>query len=164
MASVRERLSSARVQAFIGRDEELGQFAQALAGDPQAPFAFYVFGPGGIGKSTLLRRLADDARATGRLLLELDGRFVSRDPADFERTAAPFLDVPGTVLLVDSFEHCQWLESWLWQRFLPRAADDSLVVLAGRLAPQPQWTADPAWAGLLSANSGRSRRSRPGAC
>ncbi|GAA2822890.1 AAA family ATPase [Kitasatospora sp. CM 4170] len=150
MASVRERLSSARVQAFIGRDEELGQFAQALAGDPQAPFAFYVFGPGGIGKSTLLRRLADDARATGRLLLELDGRFVSRDPADFERTAAPFLDVPGTVLLVDSFEHCQWLESWLWQRFLPRAADDSLVVLAGRLAPQPQWTADPAWAGLLS--------------
>ncbi|MCG6494265.1 ATP-binding protein [Kitasatospora sp. A2-31] len=150
MASVRERLSSARVQAFIGRDAELGQFAQALAGDPQAPFAFYVFGPGGIGKSTLLRRLADDARAAGRLPLELDGRFVSRDPADFERTAAPLLDVPGTVLLVDSFEHCQWLESWLWQRFLPRAADDTLVVLAGRLAPQPQWTADPAWAGLLA--------------
>ncbi|MFJ3788424.1 ATP-binding protein [Kitasatospora sp. NPDC090091] len=150
MASVRERLSSARVQAFIGRDAELGQFAQALAGDPQAPFAFYVFGPGGIGKSTLLRRLADDARATGRLVVELDGRFVSRDPADFERTAAPFLDVPGTVLLVDSFEHCQWLESWLWQRFLPRAADDSLVVLAGRPAPQPQWTADPAWTGLLA--------------
>ncbi|GHF66464.1 hypothetical protein GCM10018790_50540 [Kitasatospora xanthocidica] len=74
---------------------------------------------------------------------------MSRDPADFERAAAPFLDVPGTVLLVDSFEHCQWLEGWLWQRFLPRAADDALVVLAGRLAPQPQWTADPAWAGLL---------------
>ncbi|MET8299250.1 hypothetical protein ABZW02_35385, partial [Streptomyces sp. NPDC005180] len=53
------------------------------------------------------------------------------------------------VLVVDSFEHCQWLESWLWQHFLPRAADDTLVVLAGRLAPQPQWTADPAWDGLL---------------
>ncbi len=149
MASVGARLSSARVRAFIGRDEELGYFGKALADDPQAPFAFYLFGPGGIGKSTLLRRLADDARAAGRLLIELDGRFVSRDPADFERAAGPFLDVPGTVLVVDSFEHCQWLESWLWQHFLPRAAEDTLVVLAGRLAPQPQWTADPAWAGLL---------------
>ncbi|KJY35208.1 ATP-binding protein [Streptomyces sp. NRRL S-495] len=149
MASVKQRLSSARVQAFVGRDEEFDGFARALAGDPQAPFAFYLVGPGGIGKSTLLRRLADHARSTGRLLLELDGRFVGRDPADFERAAGPFLDIPGTVLFVDSFEHCQWLESWLWQRFLPRAADDTLVVLAGRLAPQPQWTADPAWSGLL---------------
>ncbi|MEU6235976.1 ATP-binding protein [Kitasatospora sp. NPDC047058] len=149
MASVRDRLSSARGQAFIGRDEELACFARALTGDPQAPFAFYLSGPGGIGKSTLLRRLADRVRTAGRPLLELDGRFVSRDPADFERAAAAFLDAPGTVLFVDSFEHCQWLESWLWQRFLPRAADDTLVVLAGRLAPQPQWTADPAWAGLL---------------
>ncbi|MGW6918178.1 ATP-binding protein [Kitasatospora sp. NPDC054939] len=149
MASVGERLRSARVQAFVGRDEELGCFARALAGDPEAPFAFYVFGPGGIGKSTLLRRLADGARAAGRTPLELDGRFVSRDPADFERTAAPLLDTPGTILFVDSFEHCQWLENWLWQRFLPRAAEHTLVVLAGRLAPQPQWSADPAWAGLL---------------
>lgn len=149
MASVGERLSRTRERAFIGRAEELSRFGAALAGDPQAPFAFYVVGPGGIGKSALLRCLADRARAAGRPILELDGRFVSRDPADFERAAATFLDVPGTVLFVDTFEHCQWLESWLWQRFLPRAADDALVVLAGRLAPQPQWTADPAWTGLL---------------
>ncbi|WP_226599139.1 ATP-binding protein [Streptomyces violascens] len=149
MASVGERLSRARERSFIGREEQLGCFGQALAGDPQAPFAFYVYGPGGIGKSTLVRCLADRARAAGRLLVELDGRFVSRDPAEFERAAGPFLDVPGTVLFVDSFEHCQWLESWLRQRFLPRAADDTLVVLAGRLAPQPQWTSDPAWAEIL---------------
>lgn len=149
MASVEKRLSSARVRFFIAREEELDRFAKALAGDAQAPFAFWLFGPGGIGKSTLLRRLADDTRAEDRPLLEIDGRFVSRDPADFERLARPFLEVPGTVLFIDSFEHCQWLESWLWQRFLPRAADDTLVVLAGRHAPQPQWTADPAWAGLL---------------
>lgn len=149
MVSVGERLSTARVRAFIGRNEQLTRFGEALAGDPRAPFAFYVYGPGGIGKSTLLRRMADDARAAGRPLVELDGRFVSRDPAEFERAAGPFLDAPGTVLVVDSFEHCQWLESWLWHRFLPRAADGALVVLAGRLGPQPQWAADPAWAGLL---------------
>ncbi|MEU6049017.1 ATP-binding protein [Streptomyces xanthochromogenes] len=149
MASVGERLSRARERAFIGREEELACFGRALTGDPDAPFAFYVYGPGGIGKSTLVRCLADQARAAGRTLLEVDGRFVSRDPADFERAAGPLLDVPGTVLFVDSFEHCQWLESWLWHRFLPRAAEDTLVALAGRQAPQPQWTADPAWAGLL---------------
>ncbi|WP_035794271.1 hypothetical protein [Kitasatospora mediocidica] len=149
MGSLGERLSEARERTFIGREGELGLFEQALAGDPLAPSAFYLVGPGGIGKSTLLRRLADRAAAAGRLLVEMDGRFVSRDPADFERAAAQFLDVRGTVLLVDSFEHCQWLESWLWQRFLPRAADGALVVLAGRLAPQAQWTADPAWAGVL---------------
>jgi hypothetical protein len=137
------------MQAFVGRDAELERFADALAGDAGAPFAFYVFGPGGIGKSTLLRRLADQARAAGRTIVDLDGRFVGRDPADFEREAAPFLQAPGTVLFVDSFEHCQWLESWLWQRFLPRAADDTLVVLAGRLSPHPQWTADPAWTEIL---------------
>ncbi|WP_052434966.1 ATP-binding protein [Streptacidiphilus melanogenes] len=144
-----ERLSRSRERAFIGRDKELACFGEALAGAAQAPFAFYLFGPGGIGKSALLRRLADQCRAAGRLVLELDGRFVSRDPADFERTAAPFLEVSGMVLLVDSFEHCQWLESWLWQQFLPRAADETLVVLAGRLAPEPQWTADPAWSEIL---------------
>ncbi|MFD7032195.1 AAA family ATPase [Streptomyces sp. NPDC059917] len=149
MVSVGERLSRARVRAFIGRDEELGRFEAALGGDPHAPFAFYVHGPGGIGKSTLLRRLTDRARAAGRPLVELDGRFVERDPADFERAAAAFLDVPGTVLFVDSFEHCQWMESWLWHHFLPRAADGALVVLAGRRAPQPQWATDPAWSGLL---------------
>ncbi|MFB6810328.1 AAA family ATPase [Streptomyces sp. NPDC056387] len=149
MASVGERLSRARERAFIGREEEVGRFAAALAGDPRAPFAFYLYGPGGIGKSSLVRCLADEARSAGRLLLELDGRFVSRDPADFERAAAPLLEVAGTVLFVDSFEHCQWLESWLWQRFLPRAADGTLVVLAGRIPPHAQWTADSAWAGLL---------------
>ncbi|MFE6176275.1 ATP-binding protein [Streptomyces sp. NPDC056464] len=149
MVSVGERLSRARIRAFVGREAELECFEGALAGDAHAPFAFYVCGPGGIGKSSLLRCLADRGRTAGRLLVELDGRFVSRDPADFERAAGPFLDVPGTVLFVDSFEHCQWLESWLWQHFLPRAADDTLIVLAGRLTPQPQWTADPAWTGLL---------------
>ncbi|MEV6599940.1 ATP-binding protein [Actinoplanes sp. NPDC051346] len=110
---------------------------------------FYVFGPGGIGKSALLRRLADQASSAGRVFVELDGRFIGRDPADFERAAAAFLDVPDSVLFVDSFEHCQWLESWLWQRFLPRAAAGALVVLAGRVPPQAQWVADHAWAGLL---------------
>ncbi|MFD7078952.1 ATP-binding protein [Streptomyces sp. NPDC059918] len=93
--------------------------------------------------------MAEQARRADRILLELDGRFASRDPSEFERAAGALLDVPGTVLFVDSFEHCQWLENWLWQRFLPRAADHTVVVLASRTAPRPQWTSDPAWSEVL---------------
>jgi hypothetical protein len=149
MVSVGERLRSARVRSFIGRDEQLQLFTRALGDEPPEPFAFMLCGPGGIGKSTLLRRLADEARTAGRALVELDGRFVSRDPVDFERAAGRFLDVPGTVLFVDSFEHCQWLDSWLWYQFLPRGADNAMVVVAGRLRPPTHWIADPACAGLL---------------
>ncbi|WP_201776830.1 ATP-binding protein [Streptacidiphilus anmyonensis] len=165
MASVGERLSSARVQAFVGRDEELERFADALAGEADAPFAFYVFGPGGIGKSTLLRRLADQARAVGRTILDLDGRFVSRDPADFEREAAPFLGAPGTVLFVDSFEHCQWLESgcgsascraplttpwWSWRAGSRRTPSGRPTRRGPRSSTSTSWS--------------RSPRSRPAAC
>ncbi|MFJ4696385.1 ATP-binding protein [Streptomyces sp. NPDC088766] len=148
--SLGDRLSRARANAFVGREEELACFGNALAGDSDASPVFYLFGPGGIGKSALMRSLGDRARASGRPTVELDGRFIGRDPADLEKAAAPFLEHSGCVLFIDSFEHCQWLESWLWQRFLPRAANGALAVVAGRLAPQPQWTADPAWAGLLS--------------
>ncbi|GAB7045029.1 ATP-binding protein [Catenuloplanes indicus JCM 9534] len=98
-----------------------------------------------------VRHLADEARHAGRLIVELDGRFVSNSPAEFERTAQALLDQPDAVLVVDSFEHCQWLETWLWQRFLPRIADGALVLLAGRQAPATEWTADPGWAGALHA-------------
>ncbi|MEV1177282.1 hypothetical protein [Nonomuraea sp. NPDC049784] len=133
----------------MGRGAELEVFGRALDGDAEAPFAFYLSGAGGIGKSALLRRMGDRARDAGRRVVELDGRFVGRDPAEFEQAAEDFVREPQTVLFIDSFEHCQWLENWLWQRFLPRAAEGALAVVAGRLAPQPQWTADPAWAGLL---------------
>ncbi|GGQ82642.1 AAA family ATPase [Couchioplanes azureus] len=147
--SLADRLRQARARAFVGRREELAAFDEALRGEPAAAPVLYVHGPGGIGKSTLAKRLCDAARHAGRMLVELDGRYVGRSPAEFERSAQPVLDRCDVVLVVDSFEHCQWLEPWLWQHFLPRIADGALVVLAGRQAPMAEWTADPGWAQAL---------------
>ncbi|OJF10199.1 AAA family ATPase [Couchioplanes caeruleus] len=147
--SLGDRLRLARARAFVGRREELAAFDEALRGEPTAAPVMYVHGPGGIGKSTLVRQLCDAARHAGRMLVELDGRFVGRSPADFERSAQPVLDRRDVVLVVDSFEHCQWLETWLWQRFLPRIADGALVVLAGRQAPMAAWASDAGWADAL---------------
>ncbi|BAL93164.1 hypothetical protein AMIS_79440 [Actinoplanes missouriensis 431] len=147
--SLGERLRQARSRAFVGREEQVAAFGAALRDDPSAALVFYLHGPGGVGKSTLVRHLTDQARHANRLVIELDGRFVSRSTADFEQAAQGLFDRPDAVLVVDSFEHCQWLETWLWQRFLPRIADGALVVLAGRQAPAVEWTADPGWAGAL---------------
>ncbi|MEV6596329.1 AAA family ATPase [Actinoplanes sp. NPDC051346] len=147
--SLAERLRLARARAFVGRNDELAAFEAALRGDPTAAPVLYVHGPGGIGKSTLVRQLCDQVRHAGRPLIEIDGRFVGRSPAEFEHTAQPVLDRRDAVLVVDSFEHCQWLEAWLWQQFLPRIADGALVVLAGRQTPMTAWTSDPGWADVL---------------
>ncbi|MFI5494210.1 ATP-binding protein [Actinoplanes sp. NPDC051859] len=90
--SLGERLRLARARAFVGRNVELAAFGAALRGEPTAAPVLYVHGPGGIGKSTLVRQLCDEVRHAGRPLVEIDGRFVGRSPAEFEQTAQP---VPG---------------------------------------------------------------------
>jgi len=143
------RLQAARDRAFVGRSEQLGLFRAALDGDPASPAVFYLHGPGGIGKSMLLRRFAAEAEADGRVVVEVDGRMVEPIPSAVETEAAPSLVDDRAVLLIDTFERCQGLEGWLRDRFLPRLPVGVLVVVAGREPPDPRWTSDPGWAVLL---------------
>jgi hypothetical protein len=53
-----ERMSSTRRQRFVGRVDERAIFLNALAA-PTLPFqVLCVFGPGGIGRTTLLKKFA----------------------------------------------------------------------------------------------------------
>jgi polynucleotide 5'-kinase involved in rRNA processing len=61
-----ERLRAARVSHFVRRSEELAVFHAALAGCEEASALLFVHGPGGAGKSALLRWFADKARAAAR--------------------------------------------------------------------------------------------------
>ncbi|MFF8973823.1 AAA family ATPase [Streptomyces sp. NPDC014995] len=143
-------MNAARDSVFVGRETELALFRDALAGRPGAASVLYVHGPGGIGKSTLMRRYANEARAAGRPVVHVDGRALSAAPEAFEKAAAAVVRTQGALLLVDTFEYCQSLEGWLREEFLPGLADDVLVVVAGRQAPDVSWSADPGWAGLLT--------------
>ncbi|GAA0517659.1 hypothetical protein Ade02nite_83980 [Paractinoplanes deccanensis] len=60
--SLSERLRLARSRAFVGREEQVAAFGAAVRNDPAAALVFYLHGPGGVGKSTLVRHLADEAR------------------------------------------------------------------------------------------------------
>lgn len=115
-----DSLTVGRDRAFVGRQAELSLFKAALAGDARACPIHYLHGPGGIGKSMLLRRFAREAHRAGRTVVEVDGRTVDPTPEGFAAAAGPEVRTPGVVLLVDTFEKCQGLEGWLWERFLPR--------------------------------------------
>jgi hypothetical protein len=122
-----------------------------LSGAAQAPLVAYLHGPGGIGKSSLVRYAARQAELAGRRVVHVDARFLDADPRRLEEAAAPACAEPGAVLLIDTFEQCQPLETWLRETFLLRLADNAIVVLASRAAPDAEWSLDPGWAQLFIA-------------
>ncbi|MFC8851085.1 MULTISPECIES: AAA family ATPase [unclassified Micromonospora] len=165
-----DRLRWARERAFVGRAKELATFRAALRGEPDAPVLIYVYGPGGVGKSTLLRRFADEGRDAGRPVTEINGRLIDPSPAGFTAEIRGPVGA-GSVLVVDAFEHCQGLDEWLRETFLPSLPDDALVVVAGREPPHASWQLDLAWQqamavchlGELTPDEARSLDHRPAA-
>ncbi|MFI6540975.1 AAA family ATPase [Nonomuraea sp. NPDC050547] len=128
------RLRAARETAFAGREEELAVFTTALYGGGSS--VLYVHGPGGMGKTALLRRFAREAEAAGRPVSMVDGRM-------------PVVREADAVLLVDNVERVRDWEEWLREWYLPRVPMGALVVIAGRNPPDLRWRADPGWAGAL---------------
>lgn len=149
-----DRLTLARRARFVGRAAELAHFDRMLAG--AVPPVWVLYGPGGMGKSTLLAEFARMAEAAGRVTIELDARHLAATPAGWRAglTAAlnpeggVALPPPGTVLLVDTFEAIAALDPWLREEELPRYPADVLVVLAGRNEAAADWRLDPGWSSL----------------
>ncbi|MDX1531024.1 MAG: hypothetical protein R3362_05825 [Rhodothermales bacterium] len=158
--SLRDRLNRARHARFIGREEELALFQDALSAEELPFHVLHVHGPGGVGKTTLLgafRRLCEEA---GVPALRLDGRDVEPTPTAFERAAGDLGLTPEPaaggdgaaplpsgrrVLLVDNYEALVGLDEWVREAFLPEQDEDLLVVLAGRYRPRPAWRTDLGW-------------------
>jgi hypothetical protein len=147
--SLGERLRAVRDRTFVGRSAELEMFRTALDDAADSFAVHFLVGPGGVGKSTLLRRFAEEAGAAGRTVVEIDGHRGPHTPEAFESDAAKMFTHDRAVLLVDEFEAYQPLEGWLRDRFLPRLPVGSLVVIAGRRPPGAMWLSDPGWEDVL---------------
>ncbi|MDF5755070.1 ATP-binding protein [Spongiactinospora sp. TRM90649] len=145
LGSLGRSLRTARETAFAGREEELAIFKAALYGGGYS--VLYVHGPGGIGKSALLRRFAHEAEVAGRPVSMVDGRVLG--PAVSGAEADWVLRDRDAVLLIDDLDRVRGLAEWLRERFLPRVQMGALVVIAGRNPPDMRWQADPGWAGAL---------------
>src|SRR5262245_60643535 len=147
--SLGERLRAARHKTFVGRTTELELFRAALDDASESFAVQFLTGPGGIGKSTLMRRFAEEAGAAGRTVIEIDGHQRPHTAEAFEADAAKMFTQDRAVLLVDDFDSYEAIEGWLRDRFLPRLPTGSLVVIAGRRPPGPMWLSDPGWEDVL---------------
>jgi hypothetical protein len=82
-SSIADRLAAARHGRFVGRRSELELFHLALTADEPAFLVLHIYGPGGVGKTALLRQFERMAVENGRSVIRIDGRHLDPSPANF---------------------------------------------------------------------------------
>ena len=133
-----DRLAAARRRAFVGRRAELDLITRVLDGREPATVV-YVHGPGGVGKSSLLRQVGWLAEDAGRPVRRLDGH--EFDPGPVE---------PRGVLLVDEVDAIPGRRAAVLEALLADLPADAVAILAGRAAPPAAWRSDPGWQAILT--------------
>jgi hypothetical protein len=143
-----EKLALNRQRRFVGRQLELARFRMALAADDPPFVVLHIYGPGGVGKTTLLYELARLAVEHGRSVIHLDGRYLEPNPSAVALTAQQAIHAATKpVLLIDTYELLSSVDDWLRSTFLPQLPVGTLIVIAGRQAPTA-WLEDSGWADL----------------
>jgi hypothetical protein len=133
----------------------------ALSQDVPDFAVLHLTGPGGVGKTTLLREFVRLAASAASPSVLLDGRHLDASPPGFQTalqaalgtppeqaTLDPAALPPDLVLLVDTYELVAPLDGWLREEFLPQLPAQALVVIAGRQPPAAGWRADDGWGQL----------------
>ena len=128
---------------FAGREAELAFLDRCLESDPPASVV-HICGPGGIGKSALLRAAARRARSLGWDVISVDGRELGPASGALEALVrgAPKQRKGGRggpLILLDSYERMTALDGYLRRDLLPTLPDRALVLIAGRGDPDPGW-------------------------
>lgn len=157
------RLAAARQKRFVGRAHEVGQFQSALTA-PELPYVvLYIYGPGGVGKTTLLKQLQSLCAQHQCASIYIDARNVEPSPESITAAIANLLGLAAIanplthigqqsqrhVLFIDTFEILAPLDTWFREVFMPSSPENMLVVLAGRQALSTGWRTDPVWSELL---------------
>jgi hypothetical protein len=150
-----DRLAAAQHGRFVGREAELALFRSALLADESPFVVLYIYGPGGVGKTSLLREYVHMANSAGRTTILLDSRNIGPSPDNFQRAWRQALAVegltavpPDLILLIDTYENLAGLDDWLRHEFLPQLPPNVLIVMAGRNAPISAWISEPGWSDL----------------
>ena len=161
--SLAERLDDARRSRFVGRTAECALLRDALAAD-ELPFnVIQLFGPGGVGKTSLLREFSLIARDAGAKTIHLDARNIEPSPSLFLSAIQGVLGLDGAlspqenlaaqksryVIFVDTAELLAPLDGWLRSDFLPQVPAHTLFVFAGRNPPSVGWRTDLGWQPFL---------------
>lgn len=161
--SLADHLNRARHERFVGRQGEIALFQSAFSGRDFPFFVLHIFGPGGVGKTSLLREFTYICPNKSVQPVYLDARNVEPSPEAFRDAVDAALNIPAGssphdhlekngqrfVLLIDTYETLAPLDAWLRTTFLPELPENILTVLAGRNPPDPAWQSDPGWGSLV---------------
>ena len=161
--SLADRLMEARHNRFVGRNGELSVFESALRAEILPFYILHIFGPGGVGKTTLLQEFSLLSERYGARPVYLDARHIDLSPDAFIKSLGTLLgqhngrSIPDlldassqrTVILIDTYEALTPLDGWLRTTFLPQLPDTVLTVMAGRYAPDAAWQGDAGWQDLV---------------
>lgn len=164
-----ERLSAERRRRFVGRRLELELFQSALAqlaGDATVELPFhllYIFGPGGVGKTSLLWQFIRLCETNKSQYIYVDGRNLEPAAESFLSTIRSIMglkesdsdkqaiaaQLSKTVILLDTYETLAPLDAWLREEFLPQLPDNTLIAIASRHPPAAAWRIDPGWQAII---------------
>ena len=122
-------LRAARRRHFVGRDDGKALFQSALAAAQPDFFVLYVYGPGGLGKTSLMHEFHFLAQQAGCRAAYVDGRNVEPSPQTFRLALHAALDFDPearffdalaeraggqrVVILLDTYENLTPLDDWL---------------------------------------------------
>jgi DNA-binding winged helix-turn-helix (wHTH) protein len=168
--TISRRLSERFEKTFVGREQELQVVLDALS-QPVMPFwVCYLYGSGGIGKTSLLKNLCRKAadsnfviyidcreheptqegflQSLADTILSMAGSAKAEDRKYTLDDISSLLDDCGTriLLCLDHFESFIVLDTWMRQQFFPALPDTVLSVIASRQAPKSAWYAGSDWA------------------
>jgi hypothetical protein len=133
-----DRLRARDEERFVGRTAELAVFAGLFTDDPPTSVV-HVHGPGGIGKSALLRQVQRLGAAAGWSPWRIDGRELPPAPGALEAIVEAARDDERPLLLFDTYEAISALDAALRERLLPALPSRAIIILAGRERPGPEW-------------------------
>lgn len=135
--SLRAAAEESDAARFVGRDPEMATVADLLDADTPSRILF-VHGPGGIGKSTLLRAAAALADRRGLRTSRIDARTL---PPELEHAVEVVMS-GGAVrrcVVIDEADALGPRLDVLRDRLLDELADTSCLLVAGRKGPSPSW-------------------------
>jgi DNA-binding CsgD family transcriptional regulator len=161
------QLKNLKEQLFIDRPHELELFQRALQGEPRTWHILNIYGPGGIGKSTLLdgyRRLSEQRHTP---YLYFDASDFAVHPERFVQRCATLLQLDEftlaatleeitrltesgmVVIAIDTYEEAGELNRWLRENFFAHLPKRCLIVIAGRYPLIELWKNHSAWLRLI---------------
>ena len=150
-----ERVAERRRRLFVGRTAEIELFRAALHADDPPFSVLFLHGPGGIGKSRLLDRLAEYAEQAGARVVRTDGGSLGTAPEGFAQVAAQIDVARATppvedgaaqrvVLVIDALGRSDALDGRIRDELIAALPDDGMAVVASRSTPGDGWN-DLAW-------------------